>query len=229
MIDFNKYFEHIFVLSRCSNFERRKMLDKEFERVGLTNYTYLYQPDSKLLRYDGYGNPYMTEVKVRCNYAHYSCIKMAYELNYDHILILEDDIIFYKNLNKIEELFENFYNNRHNYDIYLFNYANKNDNIITIIDDNTLLYAAAYYLNRHGMEYMIYCLETYPDLFNDQFFRIDFNKYSSVSFYYKLCEYGKEVYITEETNLLPINIDYCPEHVIIQRDILDKVDKDNYI
>ena len=52
MINWSKYFDHIFILSRCSNFELRENLNQELKRIGLYDYiTYLYQPDSELLNY----------------------------------------------------------------------------------------------------------------------------------------------------------------------------------
>ena len=167
MINWDKYFDHIFVLSACKNFERRKVLEKEFDRIGLTNFIYMYQPESKLLDYsranklsdtyvgvDGYN-------RVRCKYVHYNCIKTAYELGYDHICILEDDNIFLKDIDVIQHELDVFLKKRENINIYLFDYVNF---------FNTYFFANFYYLNRFGMEYMIYMLETYKNNMNDHFF-----------------------------------------------------------
>ena len=231
MINWKKYFDHIFILSRCSNFDRRGKLNQELKRIGLYDYvTYLYQPDSELLTYDGYKNPYMTKAKVRCNYAHYSCIKMAYELNYDNILICEDDIVFYKDINKIKELLEEFYNNRDNYNIYLFDYISKEDQKILMDENegNGVLCAGCYYLDIKGMKYLIYCLENFKELFNDSFFYTVIDKYYGLTITYYLDGFSEIINIPMEENLLPITIRHCNEHMVQQKSFIDDEEKNLY-
>lgn len=215
IIDWNKYFDHIFILSRCSNFNSRETLNQELKRIGLYDYvTYLYQPDSKLLYYE---SSQLSETTYRATYAHYSCIKMAYELNYDHILILEDDITFIKDLNTLYDELENFYNKRENVDIYLFEYIIQKDNMMSISNEYNILDDGCTYMNRHGMEYLIYCLEHFKDLQSDMFYISLLNEYYSVEYNYLLN--GKFYYINipEEAGILPINIQCCPKHIVIQR------------
>ena len=213
-INWNKYFDHIFILSKCSNFERREKLNQELKRVGLYDYvTYLYQPDSKLI---AYRNSSLPEKVYRATYAHYSCIKMCYELKYNHILILEDDILFIKDINILYQELKDFYNKRDNLDIYLFEYICKDDNIYPISNPYSLLDDGCTYMNRHGMEYLIYCLEHFKDLQSDMFYYTNLDIYFDIYYNYLLNNKLYEIYIPKETNLLPITIDYCPKHIVIQ-------------
>ena len=215
MINWNNYFDHIFVLSRCSNFERRENLNRELKRIGLYDYvTYLYQPDSKLLDYK---SSKLSETVFRCKNAHYNCIKMSYELGYENILILEDDIHFLKDLEEIKNQLEIFRNLKNNVDIYLFGYIPYKviiNNKIT----NGYYSADCYYLNRHGMEFLIYLYENYPDLPSDCLFFEEFKNFNYFNCYFVHEEYsiGFDLNIGESTKLLPININISPLRLVIE-------------
>ncbi len=163
MIDWNKYFEHIFILSRCSNFKQRELLEAELKRVGITNYTFWYNIDSNLIDTTHFV-PEMSISQCRATYGHYSIIKICYELNYNNVLILEDDIRFLKDIDSIQNGLDEFLNS--NSDFYLFDWITL-DNVVNyyLLD--------AYYLNRRGMEYLIYCIENYP-------FHVDSYSYPTV-------------------------------------------------
>lgn len=214
MIEWNKYFDHIFILSRCSNFERRERLNKELKRIGLYDYvTYLYQPDSKLLNYN---SSLLPETTFRCKNAHYTCIKMAYELNYDNICIMEDDIVFLKSLDTIHEQLEIFQSQKNSCSIYLFNYAS-HDELFNSGENRVLYLADCYWLNRHGMKYMIYILENFPNLTNDSLFYTDLNKRVDFSCNVIVSDSIIQfVNIPEDTNILPISIKKSPIKLTIQ-------------
>lgn len=214
-INWDKYFDHIFVLSRCSNFERRENLNQELKRIGLYDYvTYLYQPDSELLDYKSSN---LQKSQYRCKYAHYSCIKMAYELGYDHICILEDDMIFLKDISEIEKQLDLFLENRTNSDIYLFDYIINDNPSITLI--KTYYLADFYYINRHGMEFLIYLIENYPNIMNDSLLTPSLFENNLFQFYLYISRNTNPVYIDlTKPNLLPININISETRICIQKD-----------
>ena len=213
MIDWNKYFDHIFVLSRCSNFDRRVKLLAEFARIGLSNYTIIYQPDSELLDYD---NTTLTKERYRCKYAHYHCCKMSYELGYDNICILEDDMIFLKDINEIENQLEIFLRKKNESDIYMFDYI-----IVKPFDCLTYYLADFYWLNRKGMQFMIYISEHYKNIMNDAIFLDNYKNVNSFIFYY----YNNEreiINLPEEEHILPLIINISPIRICVQSQIMNK-------
>ena len=150
-INWNKYFNHIFVISGCSNVERRNWIDQEFKRVGIEhfNYWYNFSDNKRLILYN---------ILLKQNYAaygHYSLIKTCYELGYDNVLICEDDICFLNDVKTIYNTLEEFNKIKPEINAYLFDHIQYNKN-------NVIFFADCYYLDRKGMEYLIYCLETYP-------------------------------------------------------------------
>ena len=230
IINWKKYFDHIFILSRCSNFERRENLNRELKRIGLYDYvTYLYQPDSELLDYQ---DSSLSKPNYRCKYAHYSCIKMAYELGYNNVCILEDDMIFLKDISEIENQLNIFLKNKNNSDIYLFDYIKNDDTEKTV---SPIYYLADFYwINRHGMEYMIYMLETYPKLMNDSLFIANLSNPDYQ--YFCLFPGNSERILIDltKTNLLPINIKTSENRICIQSNNINyeifnnKIDKSLY-
>ncbi len=172
MINWNKYFDHIYVISRCKNFDRRNHIDYIFDKIGITNYTYWYVPDfnfkdSKIFK----ENKYITkESRRRCAFGHFSCWKCLYELDYDNILIVEDDASILYNEESIQEILDEFEQKKDISDIYMF------DNIFYSGDDFANLYyiGTMYYCNRKGLDYLIRQHEKY-NIMNDLYF-YDFEK-----------------------------------------------------
>lgn len=158
-INWNKYFDNIYIISRCLYIDRRKKLEKELQRINLTNYNYWYNCDNQLIDYNRYEINNLTIPQIRCTFAHYTLIKTLYELNYDNVLIMEDDIAFLKDINEVNNQLEIFFENKQQNNYYLFDYIYFSSNYYN---------ASMYYLDRKGMEYLIYCIENYP-LINDNF------------------------------------------------------------
>ena len=220
MIDWNKYFDYIFVISRCINFEMREKLTKEFDRIGLTNYHWWYNCDNMLINYDRYKteiNTGFTENNIRCTFGHYTLIKTAYELGYDDILICEDDIRFLKDINEIENQLNIFLENKNKCDGYYFDY------LVTV--NNSIVLGSCYYINRKVMKYLIYCMEHFH-LTNDSYIMMDYlypSEYISLSWPYiftldeSISEY---INIPIEKKLLPIQIMLSPKLICIQPDKL---------
>lgn len=124
-------FDKIWCLS-CCNKDRLEQSKKEFKKVGL-NVEYYFNPKNPVTRWcpkyfveSDYYNDVAKDKKysdvyesvLSCFVGHYNIIKTSYELGYNNILIMEDDIHFIDgvNLQKIfsqipeETNIANFYN-----------------------------------------------------------------------------------------------------------------------
>ena len=213
MIEWNKYFDHIFVISRCINFDRRKNIDKQFTKLGITNYQYWYVPDydlehSKVFKYD---SKKLIE-QQRCTLGHYTLWKICYELKYDNILIFEDDIIFEDNLDLIQNMLDEYA--KSNSDIYLFDYKLRHSQN----EYSDYLSTAAYYINQKGLKYIIKQHEYYNSLsdqywfkFNTDFIDIDkgYNIFVTITPNYKInFHFDKE---DLETKLNISSIRFCKQ------------------
>lgn len=98
-----------------------------------------------------------------CARNHYKMVKTAYDLGYKNILIMEDDIMFYKN----EDYFINALDNiPDDYDILMFGGFTTDPKIIDLMNNNSSEYwikntevgiwnNSMYMLSRKGMEYYI--------------------------------------------------------------------------
>lgn len=172
MINWNKYFDKIYVLSYVKNFDRRKIIESEFKRIGITDYEfYLNIDDNFLIESNIY-----SKSQTNAAHGHYSIIKKSYELGYNRIAIVEDDVIFLKDLNEISKCLENYY--KEESDIYLFTGAIEN-----YFDDDSKFYVCSqlYSINRYGMEYLIYMHETYHYNADQYFFNENtLHKYPSL-------------------------------------------------
>ena len=172
MINWNKYFDKIYVLSYVKNFDRRKIIESEFKRIGITDYEfYLNIDDNFLIESNIY-----SKSQTNAAHGHYSIIKKSYELGYNRIAIVEDDVIFLKDLNEISKCLENYY--KEESDIYLFTGAIEN-----YFDDDSKFYVCSqlYSINRYGMEYLVYMHETYHYNADQYFFNENtLHKYPSL-------------------------------------------------
>ena len=151
MINWNKYFDHIYILSGCSNFERRKQLEDEFKRVGLSNYNWWYNCHNELMDKNKFCSLIDDTVK-NIAFGHYSIIKTCYDLGYENVLVMEDDIRFLKDINEIENQLNIFLENKDKCDCYYFDY---------FILGKLIYNFDCVYLNRRAMEYLIYCTENF--------------------------------------------------------------------
>ena len=224
-IDWNKYFDHIYVLSKPSSFDRRKILDKEFERIGLKNYQYCYGFENNLIDYSKYYNNDIKKEHIMTTIGHYSIIKTAYELGYENILIFEDDVRFLKDLNKIQEQLDIFQNEKDNIDFYYFDHI--------IVANILICFFDAIYLNRHAMEYMIYCIENHLAII-DSYINVDCINISDnidIDYINWLWIHGNKV--TDilipklgEKKLCYINVKTAETRLCIQNDKIDDYNKD---
>lgn len=114
-------FDKIYVLSLITNKERQKFIKQQFNKLSL-KYEFIYGTDFYNLKHDATGkeiqypnvwnnffllylNP--TVADYGCALTHYQAILQAYELGYNNILIIEDDICFIKNKKLIEYYLNN--------------------------------------------------------------------------------------------------------------------------
>lgn len=96
-----------------------------------------------------------------CSRNHYSIIKTAYDLGYEHILVMEDDIRFLKDT----DIFNNYIENiPEDFDILQFGAFTADQNIAKYLNGSNLWFkhkdvgiwnASMYALSRKGMEYFI--------------------------------------------------------------------------
>lgn len=164
MINWKKYADKIYVISHTINFDKRKTLEKQFIDIDLKEFTYHYSVNPNLFK----PSKYIIEKKqYYCTIAHYETIKEAYELGYESIIIIEDDVHFLKDLNEIENQLNKFYNSG---DIVLFDY------IKMTYYNNQFCLADFYRLNRNGMKYIL-------DNIEDHMYQID-NFWTTCNNYY---------------------------------------------
>ena len=228
MIDWNKYFEHIYIYSCTSNFERREKLDKELQRIGCNNYKYYYSPkDNQLMNYEHFHN-HMARSHKNITFGEYTLIKTCYELGYNNILLIEDDLRFLKDINEIETQLNIFLENRDKCNFYFFDY---------VIFNYCIFNFSCVYLDRKGMEYIIYCIENFP-LVIDNYFHINYlypNNCTSMNYNYTYYYSDNECYqcdINIGNNVLPIQVMVAPKRLCIQEDVqtsyLEKQQDDQY-
>lgn len=124
-----------------------------------------------LKQYFGYGE------NVRKTFAHYKCIREAYELGYEHILVIEDDILILKWKDAILTYLNNM---PKDYDLILFSRYG-----LTIDSEfYNDYFQNMFYTDENGVYYMPFCASTYfmsksgmkkwLDTFESKYMTIDF-------------------------------------------------------
>lgn len=204
-IDWNKYFEKIYIYSCAENFDKRKYLNSELKRIGCEDYEYFITcKDDKLINYNHF-NEFVQDKSKQITHGEYLIIKTAYELGYNNILLFEDDITFLNNVEEIYNQLEYFYNIKDQYNIYMFDYLQM---------ESIIFLSSGLYLDRKGMEYMIYCIENHGIPVDGYFTLImnDFIKYN-INFY------GESIIIEIPENIEEIKIALSPLHICIQQNI----------
>lgn len=168
MIDWKKYFDHIYCIHYLPYKERYRKCIDELTRVGIREsgvFSWKLTWDSPLFdRLYQVCNAAPSVGCMKIGFAHYMCIKEAYELGFNHVLILENDNIFLKDVNKIEKILNDLPDD---YDICLldkipavsakYEDAVKNATNESFIDIDKKFYVLAncYALSRKGMEHVI--------------------------------------------------------------------------
>jgi GR25 family glycosyltransferase involved in LPS biosynthesis len=151
-----KFFDKAYCIHCNTHINRLQELKEEFERVGL-NVDILYVNGCE-------NNP---DPVLDCSLNHVKIIKKAYDEGLNHILIMENDIRFLKDISILEEYINNIPDD---YDIILLDYIygyfpyeinrlskkDKSKHFINIGFDNNVWSAGCYLLSRKGMEHIIY-------------------------------------------------------------------------
>lgn len=110
-------FEKIYVLSLITNHSRQNFIKQQFDELSI-EFEFLYGPTFYNIINDSKNNKieypnvrpweaYGTGRSFGCTLAHYSAVQFAYELGYNNVLIIEDDICFLKNKQLIEYYLNN--------------------------------------------------------------------------------------------------------------------------
>jgi hypothetical protein len=168
MIDWKKYFDHIYCIHYLPYLSRYRKCVSELERVGIRKsgiFSWKLTWDSPI--FDKLYEVCPAAPSLGCmkvGFAHYQCIKEAYELGFKRVLILENDNIFLKDL----ELLEKIIDATPDSDIVLFDkIPAKNAGYETAIiekkindwffdiDKKFYVLANCYSLSRKGMEHVI--------------------------------------------------------------------------
>lgn len=146
---------------------------------------------------------------IHVTMTHYQTIKTSYELGYKRILILEDDILFLNDINKLYEYIKNIPDNG---EIILFDYIElpgigdpddvyHKDILKSKYYHNFYsgLLSSCYSLNTEGMKYLIWCIENGPMYEIDKYF-------SYYDVYYSNCHNGKYTAKNQVPKMIASNI-----------------------
>ena len=147
MIKWQEKFDAIYCISLADNISRRDDLKKELSRVGILNsniFHWKITVKNELYKYI-WNNPSLKANRwwfhligsLNCTLEHYAVYKECYALGYKRVLILEDDIVFLKNIKEIEKTIDNI---PENYDILKFNsyFSGTEEEIQKVINDNKI-------------------------------------------------------------------------------------------
>ena len=115
MIDWNGKFDRIFCINLSQYTNRREGMLGELRRIGILEsenfswkYTVLcpmYQILFDVMKKHGY-TECRTQTEFNIAMANFECIKSAYVAGCENVLIMEDDIRFLKDIDKIEQIFD---------------------------------------------------------------------------------------------------------------------------
>lgn len=173
MIEWNKYFDRIYCVHFLPYKDRLAKITSELKRVGILDsgiFSWKNTWDSPF--YDVLSTTSINKAPsvgyMKCGLAHYHCHKEAYELGYNRILVLEDDVSFLKDLDRIVKILEA---TPKGYDLVLYDNTSKNPeayhkfktenqiNDFFCHYDKDMTLASCYGASRAYMKYKIDCEE----------------------------------------------------------------------
>lgn len=102
--------DKIIYINMDSRTDRRSVLLKEFSRVGFSNDKIIRFPASS---YNGCPNS-------GCLLSHANVLEMAYDMDCQNVLVLEDDFIFIDDVEKIHADIKSFFELKINWDVLMF-------------------------------------------------------------------------------------------------------------
>lgn len=165
MINWRKYFNNIYCLNYIPN-GRLNSAFSEQTRVGMHNDPYMvrfsFQTSSpvfdRMIHLINDDNKILPHKNARCTYGHYFMIREAYELGYERVLFIEDDVRFLKDVDMIEHVLDNLnFDTDPELNAIMYDWC-----LIDKEYDEAPVYvlASCYALTRHGMKYFIENYET---------------------------------------------------------------------
>jgi GR25 family glycosyltransferase involved in LPS biosynthesis len=113
MINFDK----TYIISYVHNVNKRDRMAKKMKELDIDNYDFIYGCDLNNLSnfidvsYKGTDNDNRNEYYVHaisCALTHLTAIQLGYDLGANSILIMEDDILFYKDINFIKKCLNDY-------------------------------------------------------------------------------------------------------------------------
>ena len=90
--------------------DRKSILLHEFERLGF--------PDDKIMRFPA--SSYHGCANTGCLLSHANALEMAYNMNFQNVLILEDDFVFIEDTQKIHNDIKSFFELKIDWDVVMF-------------------------------------------------------------------------------------------------------------
>ena len=120
----------------------------------------LYE-NKKLYNSFNYVNKENNKYAIRTTLNHYKALSVSKLLNYERILILEDDVRFLKDKSKLIEILELNLNSLNKYQMCLYDYISYGD---------VCLFADCYSLNKDGINILINNLEKKEKYIIDMYF-----------------------------------------------------------
>lgn len=201
-INWKRYFDQIYLISYTKNVEHRAIAEAELKRIGVESYQVKYSVDNKLL--DNLKESFNSmDIKKHALYVtntHYETIKEAYDLGYERILILEDDVVFLNDISKIKDELD--YALASNADISMYDYVEYDTSHIEY-DAWLCQLSSAYSLDRRGMEYMFKNIES---------------NFSVIDFYFTNCVQTITNKLTGEVSYINIGniLGFEPSHTVPQ-------------
>ena len=211
MIDWSKYFDHIFCIHYLANdrVNRHHQLINELSRVGIYQsgiFSFIYDEDSVITNdiMENARNKYfigLDKYGKRVTINHYKAFNIAKICGYKNILVLEDDVCFLKDLDELEKYIQE--TSILNTDLIMYDYITYK-NIYTNTELNC--FATCYQLKNDGIDKMIKNLEHIHMYIIDLYF--------STTNHYNF--YAKDY---EQPIVYPhvLSISKCPKRLALQR------------
>lgn len=168
MINWNKYFDHIFCIHYLdkNRLVRHNNLVNELKRVGIYNsgiFSFIYDYNCDIMNEMfnnvrnfewNYNGKMINHYGKRTTINHLLAYVNSYYLGYKKILVLEDDIAFLKNIDEIETILEKYKDNKS--ELVLYDYIKGfGDMVDETVPSANYFYASCYSLTENGMAKMI--------------------------------------------------------------------------
>lgn len=109
-------FDKIYIISYIHNIEKRKTISEKLLSLGISDFEFVYGYDLhnlanfKDVKYKGTdepNTPYYIHA-ISCGLAHLAAVQLGYDSGANSILIMEDDILFYKDKKFIIDCLSNY-------------------------------------------------------------------------------------------------------------------------